>query len=152
MAVVSTDRIDPSYEICWMRGFPNWRWWVVIGSTNDKEELRRGEVYSSSEPRHTNRHECRLGYIVLRVCVYPCPSWRATLDSHLFILFRLRILFFFLYFHDRSSYCCGCCGWIRPILPCRRRGSGQAIEERPAAHQWPRELHRFPHAASRRTR
>ena len=40
----------------------------------------------------------------------------------------------------------------RPVLSRRRRGSGAAIEERPAAHQRPRELHRFPHATPRGAR
>lgn len=40
----------------------------------------------------------------------------------------------------------------RFVLSRGRWGSGEVAEERPAAHQWPRELHRFPYATPRRTR
>ena len=40
----------------------------------------------------------------------------------------------------------------RSVLSRCRWRSGEVIEERPAAHQWPRKLHRFPYATPWRTR
>lgn len=98
--------------------------------------------------RNRKLSSCFYDYCLRAVCEFFLVMWliRFSFVSFLF--------FFSCQYHPSIVVWCAGISRIhdRPLLPRCRRGSGEIVEERPAAHQWPRELHRFPHATPRGAR
>lgn len=72
------------------------------------------------------------------------PSFVTIIDEMRYPAHRVELIFHFSFSLSLFP--------PRFVLSRGRWGSGEVAEERPAAHQWPRELHRFPYATPRRTR